>query len=114
MSLLKGIDRMRDMVLEKRNVLRAGFRPTTRCCGGARHGQIVAGQGLACDGECNACAVQGRRRATQADRDSPPGYRKPARPDGADARRALSRCELQAALSSSPRAAQNDVSSSTT
>src|SRR5262245_55226502 len=89
MSLLKGIDRMRDMLLEKRNVLRAGFRPTTRCCGGARHGQIVAGQGLACDGECNACAVQGRRRATQADRDSPPGYRKPARPDGADARRAL-------------------------
>jgi len=30
MSLLKGIDRMRDMLLEKRNVLRAGFRPTTR------------------------------------------------------------------------------------
>src|SRR5262249_14461978 len=82
MSLLKGIDRMRDMLLEKRNVLRAGF-------GGARHGQIVAGQGLACDGECNACAVQGRRRATQADRDSPPGYRKPARPDGANARRAV-------------------------
>src|SRR5215813_13288336 len=54
--------------------------PATRCCGGARHGQIVAGQGLACDGECNACAVQGRRWATQADRDSPPGYRKPARP----------------------------------
>src|SRR5262245_12403300 len=46
MSLLKGIDRMRDMLLEKRNVLRAGFRPTTRCCGGARHGQIVAGQAL--------------------------------------------------------------------
>ena len=46
MSLLKGIDRMRDMLLEKQNVLRAGFRPTTRCCGGARHGQIVAGQAL--------------------------------------------------------------------
>src|SRR5262245_29725276 len=99
MSLLKGIDRMRDMLLEKRNVLRAGFRPTTRCCGGAAWANR-RWSGLACDSECNACAVQGSRRATQADRDSPPGYRKPARPDGANARRAL---PLYRAFGHSPR-----------
>src|SRR5215510_1706263 len=100
MSLLKGIDRMRDMLLEKRNVLRAGFRPTTRCCGGARHGQIVAGQALHATVNATHARCKGGDGQLKLNRDSPPGYRKPARPDGANARRAL---PLYRAFGHSPR-----------
>ena len=54
--------------------------------GRARHGQIVAGQGLACVDQC--AARQGR--LAQADRDPPRGHREPAGTHDAAARRAAS------------------------
>ena len=54
--------------------------------GRARHGQVLAGQG----GARRASMPRRRQavRAAQADRNPPRGYREPARPDGAAARRA--------------------------
>ncbi len=51
--------------------------------GRARHGQVVAGQGLACRGQCRLRRQEPARPA-QADRNPPRGHREPARADGAD------------------------------
>ena len=52
MSLLKGIDRVRDMLVD--NTERFAARPAGQqraAVGRARHGQVVAGQGRACRGQ---------------------------------------------------------------
>ena len=53
LELLKGIDRMRDTLIE--NTERFATRAAGQQCaalGRARHGQIVAGQGRACQRQC--------------------------------------------------------------
>src|SRR6516225_4007023 len=90
MSLLKGIDRVRDMLLENTERFARGLPANNALLWGARHGQIVAGQGRARGGQCRARTAQRRQWAAQAYRNPPRGHRKSARLDGADARRALS------------------------
>ncbi len=61
-------------------------RPAGEQCpalGRARHGQIIAGQGLP-RGNQRVERRQARRGDAQADRDPPRGHREPARPDDAD------------------------------
>ena len=88
MGLLKGIDRMRDILVE--NTANASpWRPTCQQCpavGRARDGQIIAGQGGACEHQRTARRA---RRFAQAHRDPSGRHRKPARFDGAGARRPL-------------------------
>ena len=85
----------------RRDVAAQGHRPRARRAGGkyrtfrqgparqqravvgrARHGQIVAGEGVACRRQCRAGAPR-QERAAQTHRNPPRGHREPARLDGA-------------------------------
>ena len=80
MSLLRGIDRVRDILSENTDALRQGparqQRPPVGC---PRHGQVLAGQG---GSRGNQPPARASDRAAQADRDPPRGYRDAAGPDG--------------------------------
>ena len=85
MALLRGIDRVRDILID--NTERFAARPARQqraAVGRARHGQIVAGQGGACRDQRGA---RRNGRPAQADRDPSRGHREPARADDAAARR---------------------------
>ena len=67
MSLLKGIDRVRDILVE--NTERFATRPAGQQCaavGRARHGQIVAGQGRACRDQRRARPRGGRSSSSRS------------------------------------------------
>jgi predicted AAA+ superfamily ATPase len=82
MGLLRGIDRMRDILIENTERFATGLPANNALLWGARHGQVVAGQGGACHRERDA----GGEWPAQADRNSPRGHREPAAADGAAAR----------------------------
>ena len=87
MSLLKGIDRVRDLLVENTERFAKGLPANNALLWGAR------GMGKSSLVKAVHAAVNGRtpqERRAQARRDPSRGHREPAGPDGADARRALS------------------------
>ena len=89
MSLLKGIDRVRDMLIENTERFARGLPANNALLWGARGmGKSSLVKAVHASGQCRAWRRK-RRRPAQAGRDPPRGHRKPAGPDGAAARRAL-------------------------
>ena len=78
MSLLKGIDRVRDLLVENTERFARGLPANNALLWGARGmGKVVAGQGRACRGRSRAS-----RGGTAAHRNSPRGHRVAAGTDG--------------------------------
>ena len=86
MSLLKGIDTVRDILVENTERFAKGLPANNALLWGAR-GMGKSSLVKATHAAINAVAGQERRHA-EARRNSSRGYRKPARPDGDGARRA--------------------------
>ena len=82
---------------EHRALRRRPARQQRAAVGRARHGQVLAGQGGACQHQCRPQAG----RPPEADRDPPRGYREPARPDGPAARASASASSCSATTSPS-------------
>ena len=85
MSLLRGIDRVRDVLMDNTERFAKGLPANNALLWGAR-GMGKSSLVKASHAAINAARAKSGRR-TEADRDPPRGYREPARPDDAAARR---------------------------
>ena len=87
MSLLRGIDRVRDVLMDNTERFAKGLPANNALLWGARGmGKSSLVKACARGDQCGA-RRQVRRRPAQADRDPSRGHREPARPDDAAARR---------------------------
>ncbi len=81
MALLKGIDRVRDLLVENTERFARGLPANNALLWGAR-GMGKSSLVKAVHAAVNARTRQGRERRAQAGRDPPRGHREPARADG--------------------------------